>query len=133
VTAPTRWAIDPSLPIYEQIWRTLAGAIARGEIAPGEALPSVRDLAVQLGVNVNTVQKAYRTLESARLAQSRPGQGTFAQADAAAIARHRERQIDESVARLLEDLETWGVGADAAADTVARFVRNGGSTGGTAR
>lgn len=126
------WRLDPSQPIYEQIWRAVAGAVVRGELAAGEALPSVRDLAMRLGVNVNTVQKAYRALETADLVRSRPGQGTFVHADAHAVTRLRERQIEGSVARLVEDLGTWGVPAERAASVVARYAagmeRVGGGT-----
>lgn len=64
-------------PVYLQIKEQLEHRIAAGQIAPGEALPSVRLLAQQLQVNPNTVMRAYRELELEGLVVSRQGEGTF--------------------------------------------------------
>lgn len=61
------------MPIYQQILRHVKLGIAGGTIAPGDALPSRRVLSALLGVNPNTVQKAYRLLEEEGLIQSRSG------------------------------------------------------------
>lgn len=64
-------------PVYLQIKEQLEHRIASGQLASGEALPSVRILAQQLQVNPNTVMKAYRELELEGLVVSRQGEGTF--------------------------------------------------------
>ena len=53
-----------SRPIYEQIMDNLRRLIISGGMAPGDRLPSVRELAAQLAINPNTIQRAYRELES---------------------------------------------------------------------
>ena len=76
-----------SRPIYEQIMDELRKMIIAGVFAPDEKLPSVRELAQQLAINPNTIQRAYRELELSGYLYSVPGKGNFA-------GSHRE--VDES-------------------------------------
>ena len=71
--------IDPRspTPLYAQISTRLRVAIAAGELCPGDALPSVRQLAAQLRINPATVVQAYRDLEGEGLVATRHGAGTF--------------------------------------------------------
>jgi GntR family transcriptional regulator len=64
-------------PIYVQIVEQIAEAIAMGELAAGDKLPSVRKLAAKLVINPNTVARAYRVLEQAGLVNTKTGSGTF--------------------------------------------------------
>ena len=64
-------------PIFEQIVDALRMKIAKSELQPGEKLPSVRGLAMQLMINTNTVAKAYKELASLGLVESRSGLGLF--------------------------------------------------------
>ena len=68
---------DPR-PIYEQLEEKLRRMILSGAIGEGEKLPSVRELAGQLAINPNTIQRAYRELEQAGFIYSVPGKGSFA-------------------------------------------------------
>jgi GntR family transcriptional regulator len=72
-------SIDPheGLPLYQQIAGELRARIAAGVYTPGERLPTVRELGRSLGVNFNTVARAYRLLEADGDVTSRQGQGTF--------------------------------------------------------
>jgi DNA-binding transcriptional regulator YhcF (GntR family) len=71
-------SFDPRSPIppYEQVRAQLARQVQSGELAPGTRLPSVRRLAVDLGLAVNTVARAYRELEQAGLVATRGRNGT---------------------------------------------------------
>jgi GntR family transcriptional regulator len=71
--------IDPRspIPLYVQIANRLRVAIATGEMVPGAALPSVRNLASVIRVNPATVVQAYRELEYAGVVESRQGAGTY--------------------------------------------------------
>lgn len=71
--------IDPqsSTPVYLQIVEAVRHAVVRGVYRPGEALPSVREMSVKVGVNPNTVQRAYEALEAEGLIESRRGVGMF--------------------------------------------------------
>ncbi|RLQ98104.1 GntR family transcriptional regulator [Falsibacillus albus] len=66
-----------SKPIYIQIADRLINRIVRRELLPGDKLPSVRELALQSGVNPNTVQRTYSEMERMGIVETRRGQGTF--------------------------------------------------------
>ncbi len=70
------------VPVYEQIIRQIEGLILSGQLKPGDALPSVRGLATELGVNPNTIQKAYAELDHRGMTTSVPGRGSFLREDA---------------------------------------------------
>jgi len=69
-------------PIYVQIGENVRRLMARGELNPGDKLPSARELAQVLGVNPNTVVHAYQMLEIEGVIETRRGLGTFVRADA---------------------------------------------------
>jgi GntR family transcriptional regulator len=77
------------LPIYEQLYRSITRMAALGAMEQGEALPSVRALAQELGVNPNTVQKAYQMLERDGIIFSVQGKGSFLAGDESAVARRK--------------------------------------------
>lgn len=85
------------LPLYEQLVEQLRKQIVLGNAAPGSPLPSVRQLSVELGVNPNTIQKAYREMEQEGLIVSLPGRGSFVTSD---VARMQERQRAAELANL---------------------------------
>lgn len=68
---------DTSIPIFEQIIQQVAKNIALGNLKPNEQIPTIRTLARELGVNPNTVSKAYHECEVAGLIYSVPGKGSF--------------------------------------------------------
>ena len=78
------------LPIYEQLYKSITRMAALGAIDHGEPLPSVRALAQELGVNPNTVQKAYQMLERDGIICSVPGKGSFISSDSSAMSQQRE-------------------------------------------
>ncbi len=83
--------IDPgdAAPIYEQIARQIQFAVASGSLAPGEMVPSVRELARQLAVNPNTVARAYRELQSQGVLDAQRGLGLSVAADAVEKCRQQ--------------------------------------------
>lgn len=64
-------------PIYTQIVENIRGQVASGILQPGDKLPSVREMATQLSINPNTIQRAYRELEQLGCIQTLPGKGCF--------------------------------------------------------
>lgn len=95
--------VDPvsAVPPYEQVRSQLARQINQGSLAVGTKLPTVRALAADLGLAVNTVARAYRELETARLIETRGRAGTFvasngdrSRSEAAAVAAEFVRAID---------------------------------------
>ena len=69
-------------PVYEQIVEQAERLLLSGQMKPGDAMPSVRGLATELGVNPNTIQKAYAELEHRGMTTSVPGRGSFLREDA---------------------------------------------------
>ncbi|MBN1478012.1 GntR family transcriptional regulator, partial [Candidatus Sumerlaeota bacterium] len=104
--------LNSPLPLAEQIRLGIRQSIASGELAPGDSLPSVRQLAGDLGVNFNTVARAYRDLEQEGLVISRRGRGTMvasAGAKEAPPSPDLERHLVEGVGRLLADARLAGL------------------------
>lgn len=64
-------------PIYEQLYKKITELILKGELTPNDKLPSVRELAKELGINPNTVTKAFRMLEHDKIIYSLAGRGSF--------------------------------------------------------
>jgi GntR family transcriptional regulator len=79
------------VPIYLQIVEQIKKSVALGRLKPDEPLPSVRQLALDLTINPNTVARAYLELEHQGVISKRQGQGTFVSSQAAEASR-RERQ-----------------------------------------
>ena len=71
------WKFAGDRPVYQQIMAAIRGAILKGELPPGGKVPSVRDLAAQLAINPNTIQRAYRRLEAEGWIATVPGKGCF--------------------------------------------------------
>lgn len=112
---------DPR-PIYEQIKVSLRRLIVTGVMQPEERLPSVRELSSQLAVNPNTVQRAYRELETEGYIYSMVGKGSFVAPDKRLDQNRAElllRQFDEAVT----ELRFMGYSAD---DLAVR-IREGGN------
>jgi GntR family transcriptional regulator len=76
---PFRFRLDleSGVPVYRQIMDQVTGGIAAGALAPGDQLPTVRQLAVDLSINPNTVIRAYRELEIRDVLDTQQGTGTF--------------------------------------------------------
>lgn len=65
------------IPLYEQIAHRILGLLERGELKADEQLPTIRDLADELGVNFNTVARAYRMLDQGAMISTQQGRGTY--------------------------------------------------------
>jgi GntR family transcriptional regulator len=87
--------IDPSngLPIYMQIVQHIKTAVAMGRLMPEEPLPSVRQLAVDLAVNPNTVARAYLDLELEGVIYKRQGAGTFVSSQGVEMSKNERRRV----------------------------------------
>jgi GntR family transcriptional regulator len=97
-------------PIYAQLERSLRAAIASGRLRPGDQLPTVRQLAVELQVNANTVARVYSDLERAGVIETRRGVGSFITATPAKAhpPREQERRLKAFVTRVLADIDRAG-------------------------
>ena len=109
-------ASDPT-PIYAQLERAIRAEIVAGRLSGGTQLPTVRQLAVDLRVNANTVAKVYSELERAGVLSTQRGVGTFVRETAEphaarASAQDRERALHQMTDRLLADAHGRGLTID---------------------
>jgi len=97
VSSPFRLQLDlrSGVPVYRQIMDQVLGAVASGRLVSGDQLPTVRQLAVDLSINPNTVIRAYRELEIRGFLDTHQGSGTF-------ISEQRVQQDDEERTRKLD-------------------------------
>jgi len=102
------------MPIYAQLEQTIRFAIATGKLRPGEQLPTVRQLAVDLRVNANTVARVYAELERGGLVETKRGVGTFVSELPAQNAKdvdHR-KQLKELAERFVTEAAAHGFSVD---------------------
>lgn len=97
------------VPFYRQIIEQVKFAIARGDLQPGDQLPTVRQLAVDLSVNPNTVIRAYRELEIGGVLETQQGSGTFVGQEKPEVdALERQRMLDQILTELLARATGYG-------------------------
>jgi GntR family transcriptional regulator len=107
--------IDPRspTPLYDQIATRVRIAVAAGELAPGEALPSVRQLARRLRINPATVVQAYRELEREGFVEMRQGAGTFVrEVEARDRTKARREEAGRLVRAMLREAARLGLDRD---------------------
>src|SRR5881392_2038164 len=97
-------------PLYHQLERSIRFAIATSKLRIGEQLPTVRQLAVHLRINANTVAKVYTELERTGVVETRRGVGTFvtARPNEAANRRDRERRLRELADHFITETHKHG-------------------------
>ena len=108
--------VDPrdSTPIYAQLERGVRAAIATGRLKAGDQLPTVRQLAVELRVNANTVARVYAELERSGVIETKRGVGSFISASPSRAhpPRDHERRVRAFVTRVLADAAAHGLSVD---------------------
>lgn len=107
-------------PIYEQITQQVKAAIMKGELSPGDPLPSMRVLAKELRISVITTKRAYEDLEREGFLVSVVGKGSFvASQDPALLREARLREVEEHLERAVEAARTGGIALFELQETLA--------------
>jgi GntR family transcriptional regulator len=117
--------IDPSsgLPIYLQIAQQIKTAVAMGRLQPEDPLPSVRQLAVELAVNPNTVARAYLDLEIEGVIYKRQGAGTFVSGQGVEMSKgERRRVLNELLEKALVEGVNLGLSERELRDAFERML-----------
>lgn len=117
--------IDPAsgLPIYVQIVNQIKTGIAMGRLLPEDPLPSVRQLALELTVNPNTVARAYLELEFEGIIYKRQGHGTFVSSQGVEMSKNERRKVlSELIERALVEGVNLGLGEDELRETFERVL-----------
>ena len=111
------------MPIYEQIFKNIIRLAAVGVMGPNEQLPTVRALAQELGVNPNTVQKAYQLLEKDRIIYTVVGRGTFVSPNLSAVEQ-KKQLAGEGLKKALAGAQDAGLTRAEIDALIEQFYRN---------
>lgn len=112
-------AVDPRdpLPLWRQLEEGVRNLVASGALAPGAAVPSVREMARDLAVNPATIAKAYQRLSDAGVLEVRRGEGTFVASGAPTLPRaERRRRLQQAARSYAAHAATLGLGIEEAVD-----------------
>ncbi|AEG61094.1 GntR family transcriptional regulator [Desulforamulus ruminis] len=99
-------------PIYLQIVQRISRQVIRGELKAGDKMLSVREMALQCGVNPNTVQRVYNELEQLGIAETRRGLGTFITENEKRLLQLREDLKREQMEDFIKDMKEMGFSAE---------------------
>lgn len=120
---PIRLDMKSGVPVYRQIMDQIRGAIASGALQAGDQLPTVRQLAVDLSVNPNTVVRAYRELEIRDVLSTQQGIGTFISSKPVAPDEaERQRRLTQFVGELMARAGAAGFTAEEVAKRFLEFI-----------
>ncbi len=109
-------------PVYEQIKEQIISSVNSGELKPGDKLPSIRRLAEELELNVNTVKRAFQELEAEGVTSSHPGKGVFiseASINNELVWDATEKELE----RILNSAHSRGIPADRIKDLVDKIYK----------
>lgn len=114
--------------LYEQIIDNVKELILSGELEADEKLPSVRSLAKELGINPNTIQKAYTELERQGIIMTMPGRGSIVLTDKKSLAGEKIEAMAEELEKIAQQMRSAGIGAeDFVRIAKAAYERSGGT------
>ena len=115
------WKPEAGQPIYQQILRYLKRGVIAGTVQDGDELPSRRVLSALLGVNPNTVQKAYRLLEEEGLISSHSGARSFVSLSEGAVERVRAELLEADARSVVSAMKQMGLSREEALAVMERY------------
>ncbi|MFW6035088.1 MAG: GntR family transcriptional regulator [Halothermotrichaceae bacterium] len=99
---------DASRPIYEQIIDQIKKMLVRGEMSPGDKLLSQREMARNIEVNPNTIQRAYREMEMLGLVETKRGRGTFIKEDEEMVNDIKKEMAKNAASKFIAEMQSLG-------------------------
>jgi len=112
------------VPYYRQIVNQVMYGVANGMLKPGERLPTVRQLAVDLQVNLNTIVKAYSELELRGIVNTQQGTGTFVSESGGEVnAEEKLKGIERLCTAFLDEVAAMGITTDEVFSTLNRIIK----------
>ncbi|PLR95114.1 GntR family transcriptional regulator [Bacillus sp. T33-2] len=114
-----------SKPIYMQIVERIIVDIIRGNRKPGDKMPSVREMALQMGVNPNTIQRTYSELERMGIVETRRGQGTFVSENEELMDDIKHSLQSEIISTFVQKMEEIGIPRQQMIQQLQRFLEEG--------
>jgi len=115
------FAAQEGIPIYLQIIKHIKSGIVSGTVQNGDEVPSRRVLSALLGINPNTIQKAYRMLEEEGLMQSHAGAKSYMVFDDAAVCSIRKQLLESDAAAIVSSLKQMGLGKEEALALIEKY------------
>jgi GntR family transcriptional regulator len=112
---------DNGIPIYVQLREQILALIGRGLLKPGAQMPTMRQVAVALRIDLNTVQRAYAELEREGVLSKQRGVGTFV-TETAPPPRNTKKQVQDFAARVAAQAKGQGIALEDLAEALARLA-----------
>ena len=113
-----------NIPIYLQIEQYLYRQIALGKMKAGEKIPSVRKLALELTVNVNTVQRALQEMNTQGILYTKRGEGNFVTEDTELLSKTKQSLINNELDEFVQNMEKLGVKKDKLVSTLTEHLKD---------
>lgn len=123
-----RISFDERSPIYLQIMNQFCRSLVKGDLEPGDRIPSIRDLALMLQVNTNTIQRAYQEMERKQLIFSQRGMGYFVMQDENIVQSVREEMVQNAAAHFLDEMRALGYQDSQILNELEQQMKGGGKT-----
>ena len=117
------WNLDSDRPIFIQIIEKIQMDIISGLYAPGDKLPSVRELAQNASVNTNTMQKSLSELEGTGLVYSRRTSGRYITEDAAMITNLKKTLAKDIVTQFLDNMQRLGIQDEEVISLISEIIK----------
>lgn len=111
-----------SKPIYLQIADRVYYRLIQSELSPGDKLPSVREMAVQMKVNPNTIQRTYSEMERLGIVETRRGQGTFIAERSDLKAELKDRLTKDVFKRFIQEMAELGLSPEEMIDGIKQYA-----------
>ncbi|MNI85622.1 HTH-type transcriptional repressor YtrA [compost metagenome] len=113
---------DNNQPIYLQIMNYLKGEIITGKLKPGDKIPSVRELAAELQINPNTVQRTFQELEREEIVETRRGMGRYVTGREETIMKIKKEMAQDMLDRFIRGMQELGFQSEEIVSAVAENV-----------
>ena len=113
-----------NIPIYLQIEQYLYRQIALGKMKAGEKIPSVRKLALELTVNVNTVQRALQEMNTQGILYTKRVEGNFVTEDTELLSKTKQSLINNELDEFVQNMEKLGVKKDKLVSTLTEYLKD---------
>lgn len=112
-----------NIPIYLQIEQYLYRQIAMGELKAGEKIPSVRKLALQLTVNINTVQRALQQMNDRGILYTKRGEGNFVTEDTELLEDTKKSLINNELDEFIQNMAKLGISGDELIKVLQEYLK----------
>ncbi|CQR55540.1 GntR family transcriptional regulator [Paenibacillus riograndensis] len=113
---------DNNQPIYLQIMNYMKGEIVTGKLKPGDKIPSVRELAAELQINPNTVQRTFQELERETIVETRRGMGRYVTGNEQTILTIKKEMAQDVLDRFIRGMQELGFQSEEILAAVAENI-----------